>query len=180
MFAGADPAVGWKMTDPIYGKTPTLGACMPNIRKAVEKGDYIFSISGRVKDIQQYIVGGFKVDEKINALSAYERIPENRMRISPDGKLEGNIIIDEKGNHLEIDYHSNHEKRIENYIIGKDAIVINDESEVKKAREETLSFLNNLFSKNEDSISKIVARWRKLNEGQIDELLTWMGDIKKR
>src|ERR1700752_2054905 len=93
MFAGADPGVGWKITDPIYGKTPTLGACMPNIRKVVERGDYIFSVSGRVKDVKQYVVGGFSVDDKINALAAYSRFPENRMIVQPDGSLSGNIII---------------------------------------------------------------------------------------
>lgn len=59
MFKGADPSVGWSMTDPIYGKVPTMGACMPNIRRLVEKGDFIFSISGRVAAVKPHIVGGF-------------------------------------------------------------------------------------------------------------------------
>jgi hypothetical protein len=179
MYRGADPAAGWEMTDPIYGKVPTLGACMPNIRRAVEKGDYIFSISGRMKDVTQYVVGGFRVDEKINALAAYSRFPENRMNIGEDGLLKGNIIIDSKGNHLEIDYHSNHLKRIENYIIGKDPIVIAGEKQVKKAREETLLMLNSIFGKKEDAIHKIIGRWRKLDNSQINDLVSWMKQIRK-
>jgi len=179
MFPGADPAEGWEMTDPIYGKTPTLGACMPNIRRAVEKGDYIFSVSGRVKNASQYVVGGFSVDEKINALAAFKRFPENRMKVSKDGLLTGNIIIDGNGKHLKFDYHSNHEKRIENYIIGKDPIVIEGEKRVQKAREETLYMLNTLFGKNEDAVHKIIGRWRKLDSMQIKDILSWMNQIRK-
>jgi hypothetical protein len=178
MFAGADPGVGWKMTDPIYGKTPTLGACMPNIRKVVERGDYIFSISGRVKDVKQYVVGGFSVDDKINALAAYNRFPENRMIVQQDGTLFGNIIIDKDGNHLEYDYHSNFEKRIDNYIIGKDPVFIEGEKQIEKAREETLYMLNNLFNAKKESVSKIIARWRKLDEAQVKDLLGWLKQIK--
>ena len=154
MYAGADPGMGWEMTDPIYSKVPTLGACMPNIRKAVEIGDYIFSISGRMKDVKQYVVGGFAVDQKINALAAYERFPENRMEQTEQGLLKGNIIIDEEGNHLKYDYHTNFENRLDNYIIGKDPVLIEKPKQIEKAREETLDFLNHLFNKKEDSIHK--------------------------
>jgi hypothetical protein len=52
MFRGADPGQGWHMTDPIFGKIPTLGACVPNIRRVVTSEDYIFVIKGqRVCDI---------------------------------------------------------------------------------------------------------------------------------
>ncbi len=69
MFKGADPAQGWVMTDPIFGPVPTLGACMPNVRRVVERGDYIFVVSGQAVGVKQYIVGGFEVDKKINALN---------------------------------------------------------------------------------------------------------------
>lgn len=179
MFEGADPGSGWEMTDPIYGKVPTLGACMPNIRRAVQQGDFIFSISGRVKNTKQYIVGGFAVDKKIDALSAYNRFPANRMKIDEDGKLKGNIIIDQNGKPLDFDYHNNYEKRIENYIIGKDPIFIDKEEQVNKAREETLYVLNNLFGKKEDAVHKIIGRWRKLSDYQINDLIGWMNQIKR-
>ena len=179
MYKGADPAEGWQMTDPIYGKIPTLGACMPNIRKAVEKGDYIFSISGRVANIKQYVVGGFRVDEKIDSLAAYERFPQNRMTVDESGVFLGNIIFDEKGNHLDCDYHKNHENRVDNFVVGEDPIVIQGNEQVEKARKETLDFLNKLFGRHEDSIYKVVSRWRKLNEAQIKELLNWMKNIQK-
>ncbi len=178
MFAGADPGQGWTMTDPIYGKVPTLGACMPNIRRAVEQNDYIFSVSGKVQNVKQYVVGGFSVDEKINALAAYKRLPENRMHVGTQGDLFGNIIVDANGKHLECDYHKDHERRIENYIIGKDPVVIEAANQIEKARKETLYVLNQLFSKNEDSVHKILGRWRKLDVMQIKDLLTWMNHIR--
>lgn len=179
MYQGADPGQGWNMTDPIFGKTPTLGACMPNIRRAVEVDDYIFSISGRVKDVKQYIVGGFAVQEKINALAAYQKFPENRMAMDDNGILKGNIIIDANGKHLDIDYHSNFEKRIENYIIGKNPIVIEEEKQIETAREETLYFLNHLFGKKEDSVHKVASRWRKLDQSQVVDVIDWLQHIKR-
>ena len=179
MFSGADPGQGWTMTDPIYGKVPTLGACMPNIRRSVEQDDYIFSVSGKVLNVKQYVVGAFSVDEKINALAAYKRLPENRMHVGTQGTLFGNIIVDANGHHLDCDYHKDHERRIENYIIGKDLVVIEGEKQVEKAREETLYVLNQLFGKNEDTIRKVLGRWRKLDEAQIKDLLNWMNDIRK-
>lgn len=179
MYQGADPSVGWGMTDPIYGKVPTLGACMPNIRRAVERGDYIFSISGRVINVKPHVVGTFSVDAKIDALAAYQRFPGNRMIIDKDGKFRGNIIVDENGNHLEYDYHTNHQKRVENYIIGKDPIFFEKEEQIKRAKEETLYVLNNLFNKNEPSVSKVIGRWRKLDHAQVNDLLRWMNQISQ-
>src|SRR4051812_17242371 len=89
MYQGADPGNGWVMTDPIFGSKPTLGACMPNVRRSVSVGDFIFSISGRVKNIQQFLVGGFAVEAKINALAALEIFPENMLRKEEDGTIRG-------------------------------------------------------------------------------------------
>lgn len=180
MYKGADPGAGWEMTDPIFSKVPTLGACMPNIRKAVTQGDFIFSISGRIKGANQYIVGGFKVEEKINALVAYTRFPENRMKLIDDGSVRGNIIIDEKGNHLPFDYHTNHEKRVENYIVGTDPVYFTTPNQIEKARKQSLDVMNMIFQKNETEISKVLGRWRKLDNKQISDLLSWMEDIKRK
>src|SRR6516165_856032 len=93
MFPGADPARGWTLTDPIFGKVPTLGACVPNIRRVVLPGDHIFAISGRAPGVQQYVVGGFQVAEKISQLAAHGRFPDLRQRQLDDGTLRGNVIV---------------------------------------------------------------------------------------
>ena len=180
MYKGADPSAGWNMTDPIYGKVPTMGACMPNLRRLVEKGDFIFSISGRVATVKPHIVGGFQVDDKINAMAAFERFPENRMVQGVDGTLAGNIIINERGEHLPFDYHSNFEKRLENYVVGKDALSFDTLEQMEIAKNETVDILNEIFHKKGDSVSKIIGRCRKLDEFQINGLLAWMKKIKAK
>ncbi|MCX2473529.1 MULTISPECIES: hypothetical protein [Pedobacter] len=178
MFKGADPSMGWDMTDPIFTKVPTMGACRPDIRRAVERGDYIFSVSGRIVNVKPHIVGAFSVDDKINSLAAFDRFPENRMEVDQEGKFHGNIIFDKNGNHLPFDYHTNHDRRIDNYIIGKDAIFFDAEEEIKKAKEETVAVLNDIFGKNEEKVHKILGRWRKMDSAQVNDLLSWMNRIK--
>lgn len=167
------------MNDPIFGKVPTLGACVPNIRRVVIPGDYIFVISGREVDVRQYVVGGFEVAEKINALAAYKRFPQYRQKQLPDGSLSGNIIVQEDGSHSEVDYHSNFEQRVENYIVGKDPLVIETPGEIARARDETLDLLSDVFKKQGQKIYDIIGRWRRLNEAQIERTLDWMQDVKQ-
>jgi len=180
MFQGADPGAGWEMTDPIYSNPPVMGACMPQIRRCVTVNDYIFSISGRTKGVSQYIVGGFQVHEKINAMLARERFPEHRQVLGEDGSLKGNIIVDEKGKQNPFDYHrGNFEQRIENYIVGKNPIFFNKEEEIERARgKATLEILQDVFEKKGKTPFEIIGRWRKMNDKQIDQLATWMNSIK--
>ena len=102
MFAGADPGHGWVMNDPIFGKVPTLGAC-PHIRRAVTLGDYIFVVSGRIPGEKQFVVGGFEVQAKIDALAAFKKYPETDSGLTKKGRLKGNIIVNSEGNHHPLD-----------------------------------------------------------------------------
>lgn len=179
MYQGADPAAGWIMNDPIFGKKPTLGACMPNLRRAIKLGDYVFTISGRVKDLQQYVVGGFQVKEKIDALAAYSRFPENRISKSESGQLLGNIVIDEHGNHHPLDNHAHYERRLENYLIGHNPIVIEKHKEIERARAESLPILSDIFDKRGNRIFDVIGRgYRKMDSTQLDKMLEWLEDVK--
>jgi hypothetical protein len=180
MFKGADPSQGWNLTDPIYGRVPTLGACMPNIRRLVEKGDFIFTISGQVVGASQYIVGGFEVEEKISALAAFKRLPGNRQKKMSDGTLRGNIIVDKNGKRVETDYHANFEKRVENYVIGKNPVVIETPKEVEIARAETADILADVFQvEKSQKASEMIGRWRKLDGEQIELMRERILEIKK-
>jgi hypothetical protein len=86
LYAGADPSVGWTFNDPIFGKYATLGACMPNIRKFVDVGDWVFAISGKTPMVVPYVIGGFQVGEKIDALEAHARFPEYRLQKMKKGR----------------------------------------------------------------------------------------------
>lgn len=180
MFAGADPGMGWHMTDPIFGKTPTLGACMPNIRRVVFPGDYIFVVSGRVEGVRQYVVGGFAVKEKIHALAAYQRFPENRLKALPEGGRTGNIIVDADGRQHRLDYHSNFERRLDNYIVGRDPVYLMKPAEQALARERSLEILKDMFDvRHASRIADVVARWRKLDDKQVAKLLDNLKAIKE-
>lgn len=179
MFKGADPGLGWHMTDPIFSHRPSLGACMPNIRRLVVPGDHIFVISGSAAGVQQYLVGGFAVEEKINALTAYERYPENRQLIMPNGNLSGNIIVNEIGQQNSFDYHSNFERRLENYIVGKNPLYLETPQEVALGRDRTLDVLRDVMGRNSgNSVKDLIGRWRKLSPTQINELNAALLDIK--
>ncbi len=174
MYAGADPSRGWVMNDPTFRKSPTLGACVPNIRRAVSVGDHIFVISGRIKDERQFVVGSFEVAEKINALAAYRRFPECRLKPHENGQVVGNIIVDSRGKHHPLDDHSNFEKRIENYIVGRNPLVLETPTQFKAAKEETLDLLSDVFERKGMRVFDIIGRYRKMNEGQVEQMRVWL------
>lgn len=178
LYRGADPGKGFVLTDPIYDDTPTLGACMPNIRRLVEKGDYIFTISGKATGVNQYIIGGFEVERKLNALAALEALPEKRLSQAADGSLRGNIIVNKDGSRNPLDYHSNFDKRLENYIIGTNPVVITESKQIELARSETLDVLKSTFGKEGDTVFDVMGRWRKVDEKQVKSILEWLRSVK--
>lgn len=177
MYPGADPGHGWILNDPIFTPTPTLGACMPNIRRAVSEGDYIFTISGRVQGERQFVVGGFRVAEKIDALAAFGRFPQYRLRRRTDGGLEGNIIINAQGTQHPFDHHANFERRVENYIVGADPVFLGNEEQYSRARKETVPILSNIFGKGGQKVFDIIGRQRRMDKTQVEELLSWLASL---
>ena len=180
MFKGADPAEGWEMTDPIFGKgkVPTMGACQPTIRRMVERGDQIFVISGHVSGVQQYVVGGFAVGQKIHQLTAYNRFPENRQHLDANGHLLGNVIVMPDGRQNPLDYHSNFENRVDNYIIGEDPILLETPEEVRRGRSQTLNVLKAIFQVDGDTVFDVIDRARRMNGDQVELMRQWLSGIK--
>jgi hypothetical protein len=178
---GTDPGARKNMNDPIlFSKTPTLGACMPNIRRVVLPGDFIFVVSGKVPAIQQYVVGGMEVAEQIDALAAYERFPENRLQTGATGLVEGNIIVDANGNQHPLDHHNpeTFEERIKNFIVGTNPIALETDREVAMGREQTLPKLSELLGKKGNRVIDVMSRLAKLDENQVQEMLSWLQGIK--
>ncbi|WP_159660132.1 hypothetical protein [Alcanivorax xiamenensis] len=181
MYKGADPGAGWKMSDPdIYSATPSLGACVPNVRRAVNEGDYIFIVSGRIASMRQFVVGGFQVAEKIDALSAFDRFPEKRLKRDDEtGQILGNIIVDKYGNHSGLDDHKNFDRRVENYIVGRNPEAFKDALEIEVARDQSLGMLKKVFHvENANKMHDVIARWRKLDKEQVEVILAWIRKIK--
>lgn len=175
--SGFDPEKGKPIKDPYLGDQPSLGACMPNIRRLVVPGDRIFTMSGKTAGVQQFIIGGFEVAEKISALAAFRRFPEQRLRIV-DGQVTGNIIVDSRGRQHPLDHHENFANRVSNYIVGRDPIALTTRREIQQARAETLYVLRQLLRKNGDSPIKVMGRWCRFDEQQTRELTDWLLDIK--
>jgi hypothetical protein len=169
------------MNDPLlFSKTPTLGGCMPNIRRLVLPGDFIFVVSGTVPAIQQYVVGGLEVAEKINALAAHKRFPENRLQTGATGLLEGNVLVDGRGNQHPLDRHDSEtfEERAKNFIVGTNPVALETEREVEMGREQTLPKLSELLGKKGNRVIDVMSRWAKLDESQVQDMLSWLQGIK--
>lgn len=178
----ADPGLHNNLNDPLFSKSPTLGACMPNIRRVVTVGDYIFVVSGKTPSVQQYVVGGFRVREKISALAAYDRFPGNRLRLDGDGKLQGNIIVNPDGSKHELDGHAidSFEARIQNYIVGEAPVELRTPAEVEKGRAQTLDRLATILERPKaNRVIDVMGRWSKLDEGQVNKMLDWLKSIKE-
>ena len=180
---GADPEANDNLNDPLFEKTPTLGACMPNIRRLVRPGDYVFVISGKTIGVQQYVVGGFRVVEKISALAALERFPENQLTIDGAGKKRGNIIVMPDGSQNPDDTHDpeTFENRIENYLVGVDPVVLDTPNEVALGRNETLEKLSSILGRPRGNrVIDVMGRWAKMDEGQVSDMLAWLNGAKDR
>ena len=178
--SGYDPEKGKHVKDPYLGENPTMGACHPDIRSALKPGEYLFVVSGKVPGIDQYIIGGFQVAEKISAVDAYLRYPMQRLRLRTDGQLTGNIIVDASGHQHYLDNHSKFNKRVDNYVVGYNPIRFDTEVEIARARWGTMNILRRLFKKNGDKPFDIIGRgYRNLNDQQLTELLNWADRCKR-
>lgn len=177
----ADPGRNRNLNDPMFRSPPTLGGCMPNIRRLVLPGDHVFVISGTTKGVQQYVVGGFQVAEKISALAAYDRFPENRLKRDEEGRLLGNVLVDGNGQQHPLDTHAadTFASRIENYLVGINPVALETPAEVERGRNETLERLSLILERpRANRVIDIMGRWAKLDEAQVENTLDWLRGIK--
>lgn len=181
--SGYDPEQGKHVKDPYLGPTPTMGACRPDIRRQLRIGDHIFAISGKLKGLNQFVMGGFSIVEKIPVQTAYERFPEQKLHKLEDGQLAGNIIVDRSGNQLELDTHRHDTiaQRIENYVVGGNPVCLETHQEVSLGRDETLDALRVVLKRKGNSPFEVVGRYGSLlTEDQVVGLRKWLESIKKR
>jgi hypothetical protein len=176
--SGYDPEKGRHVNDPYLGPRPTLGACRPDIRERLQKGDHIFVVSGKVRSVDQVVLGGFEIAEKISAIEAYERFPGQRLRLLPNGQLTGNVIVTADGEQHELDNHDQFARRIENYIVGTHPIALLTPEEVAEGRDWTLEILRDVFEKKGNSIREIIGRCSNLTEKQIPKLRALLHAVK--
>lgn len=177
--SGYDPEVGRHVHDPYLGLRPTLGACRPDIRRQLKEGDHIFVISGKVPQVHQYVMAGFEIDHKIDAIEAYRMFPELRLRKRDDGQLTGNIIVNAKGQQHKLDDHNAFDRRIKNYIIGKNPLILSTLEEIAEGRKQTMEALCDILQSRGDTPFEVVGRWgKRLTEKQILQLRDWLVSLK--
>lgn len=176
--SGYDPEKGKQIKDPYLGSNPSLGACRPDIREKLQQGDHIFVVSGKVRNIDQVVLGGFEIAEKISAMEAFDRFPEQRLRLMPDGQVNGNVIVDAYGNQHELDHHDKFAWRIENYIVGQNPVALATAEEIAEGRLQTLEILRDVFEIKGNSIREIMGRCRNLTEKQILKLRALLEAVK--
>lgn len=180
--SGYDPQLGKHVKDPYLGKTPSLGACRPDIRRQVKAGDHLFVISGKLPNVRQYVMGGFEVVQKIDAQVAFQRFPDQRLRLREDGQLTGNIIVDASGAQHELDKHDpkTFVRRLPNYIVGANPVALIKPEEISLGREQTLDVLRDIFKRNGASPWDIVGHYgAQLTEDQVTQLHAWLLSLKR-
>lgn len=178
--SGYDPQLGKHVKDPYLGPCPTLGACRPDIRKQLERGDHIFVISGKIPDFNQFVMGGFEIESKVPAIEAYRMFPNLRLRRLDDGQLTGNIIVTADGRQHELDDHNSFDQRIKNYVVGTNLISLTTQDEIAEGRRQTLEALRDILQKKGDSPFDIVGRFgTRLTEKQVVQLREWLEALKK-
>lgn len=176
--SGYDPQMGKAVKDPYLGDVPSLGICRPDIRKRVVPGDFIFVVSGKVPGIQQYVIGGFEVEDKIHAMTAFRRFPEQRLRQLKDGEVAGNVIVNSRGQQHRLDEHKGFQRRIDNYVVGKNTIALTAPDEIARGRAETVDVLREIMRKPGRAPINIIGRGSKLTEEQALQLRDWLYSVK--
>ena len=176
--SGCNPVKGKHIKDPYLGPKPSLGACRPDIRRQVQKGDHVFVVSGKVRGFSQVVLGGFEVAEKISGIEAYERFPEQRLRRLPNGEVTGNVIVSAEGRQHALDHHKDFDRRIENYLVGTNPIALLTLEEIDKGRLWTLEILQEVFGKKGNSVREIIGRHHNMTEMQVYKLRTLLDEVK--
>ena len=178
--SGCDPVEGTHVKDPYLGPNASLGACRPDIRRKLNKGDQVFVVSGKVRNVAQVILGGFEVAEKICAIEAYERFPEQRLRRLPDGQVTGNVIVNAKGKQHELDHHAKEtfDERVQNYLVGTNPVALLTLEELAEGRLRTLEILREVFGKKGNSVREIIGRCSNMTEKQILKMRALLDAVK--
>ena len=179
--SGYDPERGKHVKDPHLDGTPTLGACRPDIRRQLQIGDHIFAISGKIDGFEQFVMGGFEIASKITAAEAFRLLPDQRLRQLDDGQLTGNIIVNARGEQHKLDRHDAFERRIQNYVIGKNLLAVRTPNEILLGRKETVEALGDILERKGRSPIDVVTRFgTRLTEKQVLRLREWLSSIAKR
>lgn len=175
--AKCKPNKEWLDNDPhFWCSPPTWGICRTDFRKMLNKNDYVFFVLPKNAELPQMIYGYIKIKKSITHLEGYKILPQKRMK---NGNPNGNIIVDSNGEYNRYDngiHKGNFDKIKEYYIVGdKSNSSFLKQSKIIRLSAQFLPTLKKLFNSQGKTIFQIIGRkGRKLNEFQINKLLTWL------
>ena len=136
-------------------------------------------VSGKVPNVDQFVMGGFEIAEKISAIEAYDRFPEQRLRQREDGQLTGNVIVNADGKQHELDHHDKFDRRIENYIVGTNPIVLSTPAEIAEGGGGRWRSCRMSSRRRGTASARSSGRCRNLTEKQIEKLRAHLEAVKK-
>ena len=174
--------MGQPLVDPaLSSRRPTMGTCRPDLRRLVTLGGQIFVVSGSMgKLVNQYVIGGLEVHDKLpSQMAAFEKYPEHRIHYNAAGQRLGNIIVTEDGDHDPRDGHDKFDRRIQNYLVGKNPVFLETEREITLGREHTVEILARIFDKPAAKrIREVMGRMAKLSDEQAGRLREALMQLK--
>jgi hypothetical protein len=88
------------------------------------------------------------------------------------------VLVNAAGTQHELDHHKSFERRIENYVVGKNPIVLSTAAEVAEGRRQTLEILQDVFQKQGKTPRAIIGRCSNLTEKQILKLRALLDAVK--
>jgi len=174
-----DPNLGPVDTDPhFWNDPPTWGICRADIRRNVEKQDYVFfTSSASGSNFPQMIFGYMKIKKVIDHHKAFIEFPQKRMRVG--AKINGNVLVDCSGNYHPGDLGA-HEDRfpefVKHYAVGfKGQSRMLSLDEIRAKAPQFVPTLQKIFGTTKSKAHRIIGQGgRKMTYQQTQDLLTWL------
>jgi hypothetical protein len=102
------------------------------------------------------------------------------LRRLQDGQLTGNIIVTADGRQHELDDHNSFDRRIKNYVVGTNPLLLTTPGEIAEGRKQTLEALRDILHKKGKSPFEVVGRFgTPLTDEQIIQLRAWLEAVKR-
>ena len=165
-MAGADPGHGWILNDTDLRARSHSRSMRTEHKARGAGGRQYFRCEwqgSRRPAICRWWVPGSRKDQCVGRLQALSR---ESARPGPVD-VRGNIIVTGNGQHHPLDDHDNFARRVENYIVGRKPVYLENPREYNAAREESLDVLSRIFKRRGRRIFDVIGRYRKMNSDQV-------------
>lgn len=167
----------------IWTEPFTWGICRPDLRKFVERDNYVFFVLPKSSPHPQMIFAYIKIEEVISHVDAFKEPKLKSKRMRNGANPNGNILVHGNGCYNLVDGNAHRDRFHQikkQYAIGyvdqsKRVSIIN----IRRRSNYFLNFLNNLFhyhgNQRRNSVASIISRkGRKLSDDQVKKIIRWL------